>query len=175
MPFEDIDLRDHARTTGRALKNWLIAQTQDAAGVGVLWLAGLWIIGVPWAPLWAVLGGAFQFVPHIGLVLGLIGPVLAVALTAGGWMMLLEVLILYAIIAVVDGFFLQPYFMRHTARVPIWASILVPLLCAIFLPLWGVLLAPPLLAVIFAYRERFRKAAEQERQLATGGGPPATI
>ena len=66
-------------------------------------------------------------------------------------------LILYAVIAVVDGFLLQPYLMKRTARVPIWASILTPIVLGIVIPFWGVLLAPPLLAVVFAYRGAFRR------------------
>ena len=63
-------------------------------------------------------------------------------------------LLLYAGIVVVDGFLLQPYLMQRTARVPMWASIFAPLALGLFLPFWGILLAPPLLAVIYAYRRR---------------------
>jgi predicted PurR-regulated permease PerM len=66
---------------------------------------------------------------------------------------------LYAIIAVLDGFLLQPYLMKRTAKVPIWASILAPIILGIVIPFWGVLLAPPLLAVIYAYRARSRRDA----------------
>src|SRR5262249_43808609 len=120
------DIQDHARTTGRAIKNWFVAQLQDAVAVALMWLIGLWIVGVPWAPLWAILGGALQFIPQIGMVLGLVAPALAIAVIQGGWMMFLKLIILYVVIAVVDGFFLQPYFMRRTARVPLWASIPAP-------------------------------------------------
>ena len=54
----------HARTTGTALKNWFRAQCYDSTAVALLWLAGLLIIGIPWAPLWAILAGLLQFVPH---------------------------------------------------------------------------------------------------------------
>ena len=53
-----MNLGEHFRVTGGALKNWLIAQLQDSLAVGLLWLVGLLIIGVPWAPLWALLGAA---------------------------------------------------------------------------------------------------------------------
>ena len=62
--------------------------------------------------------------------------------------------ILYAVIVVVDGFLLQPYIMRRVARVPMWASILVPLVLGFVIPFWGFLLAPPLLAVVYAYKAR---------------------
>ena len=42
--------------------------------------------------------------------------------------------------------------MRRTARVPIWASLIVPIALGMMIGFWGLLLAAPLLAVFFAYR-----------------------
>jgi predicted PurR-regulated permease PerM len=64
------------------------------------------------------------------------------------------VLMLFAVIMVVDGLFLQPYLMRRTAKVPFWASLVVPIVMGIIIPIWGVLLAPPLLAVFYAFKRR---------------------
>ena len=148
---------EHARLIGGALKNWFIAQVQDSLAVAALWLIGLWIIGVPWAPLWALLGGALQFIPHLGPAMSLIGPAIA-ALASGGFMRLIYVFILYAVVVVVDGLVLQPYLMKRTARVPIWASLLTPIVLAFLLPsFWGVVIAAPILAVLFAYRARHRE------------------
>jgi predicted PurR-regulated permease PerM len=152
-----MELNQHLRLTGHALKNWFVAQLQDSIAVGALWLIGLYIIGVPWAPLWAVLGALFQFVPQIGAVLGLIGPVVAAALKWGDWQHAVYVLMLYAIIAVLDGFVMQPYLMKRTAKVPVWISILGPIVLGLVIPFWGVLLAPPLLAVLYAYKARQEK------------------
>jgi predicted PurR-regulated permease PerM len=152
-----VDVTEHFRLTGRALKNWFIAQVQDSLAVALLWLVGLWVLKVPWAPLWALLAAIFQFVPHLGPVLGLLGPVLAATLRWTDWEHPLYVLMLYAVIAVVDGFLLQPYLMKRTAKVPIWASILTPIVLGILIPFWGVLLAAPLLAIIFAYKARREK------------------
>jgi predicted PurR-regulated permease PerM len=149
-----MDLDQHARITGGALKNWIIAQAQDALAVGTLWLLGLYILKVPWAPFWAGLATLLQFIPHLGPVLGMIGPVLVSAFHWSDWEHPLYVLMLYAVIVMVDGFFLQPYIMKRVAKVPIWASILGPIVLGILIPFWGVLLAPPLLAVVYAYRER---------------------
>jgi predicted PurR-regulated permease PerM len=151
----------HARTTGSALKNWFIAQCYDALAVAALWLVGLLIIGVPLAPVWALLGGAFQFVPQLGAVLGLAGP--ALVLFFGNiehlrWQPFIELLILYALIVVIDGLFLQPYIMKRTVKVPIWASIVAPIVLGIIIPFWGVLLAPPLLAVLYTYRRQNKEA-----------------
>jgi len=150
-----MDIRDHFHLTGSALKRWFIAQLQDSLAVACLWLIGLMIIGVPWAALWAVLAFILQFIPHFGPVITLCGPAIAAAIKLGG-MGLIYVLILYAVVAVVDGLVLQPYIMRRTARVPIWASILAPIVLGMLFSFWGVLLAAPLLAVLYAYRGRMR-------------------
>jgi predicted PurR-regulated permease PerM len=149
---DPMDAKDHLRITSSALGHWAIAQFQDSLAVGLLWLVGLWIIHVPWAPLWAALAALLQIIPHFGPILGMLGPVLAAAVGRRDWQHPLYVLILYAVIVVIDGFLLQPYLMRRVARVPIWASILVPLVLGFVIPFWGVLLAPPLLAVVYAYK-----------------------
>jgi predicted PurR-regulated permease PerM len=145
---------DHLRITASALKRWAIGQLQDSLAVGILWWLGLLIIGVPWAPVWALLAAALQIIPHFGPILGLLGPVMAAGIRWRDWQHPLYVVILYAVIIVVDGFLLQPYIMRRVARVPMWASILVPLALGLLIPFWGFLLAPPLLAVVYAFRTR---------------------
>ncbi len=142
------------------MKRWFIAQALDSLCVGVLWLVGLYLLGVPWAPAWALLAAALQIIPHFGPILGLLGPVLAASLRWRDWEHPLYVLMLYAAIVVVDGFFLQPYLMRRSARVPIWASIIAPIVLGTVIPFWGFLLAPPLLAVVYAYKSRAVKSAE---------------
>jgi predicted PurR-regulated permease PerM len=157
-----MQLGEHVRVTGGALKNWAIAQLQDSLAVGVLWWIGLAILKVPWAPFWALLAAVLQIVPHIGPVLGLLGPVLAAALRWQDWEHPLYVLILYAVVVVVDGFLLQPYIMKRRARVPIWASLLTPIVLGFLIPFWGVLISAPLLAVVYAYKERKARLAAVE-------------
>ena len=74
-----MDLRNsnagaHLKTAGGALVNWWRAATLDALIVGVLWLIGLELIRVPWAPFWAILGGLLQIIPTFGGMIALIGP-----------------------------------------------------------------------------------------------------
>ena len=104
--------------------------------------------------MWALLAAVLQIIPHLGPILGLVGPVLAAVVRWQDWRHPLYVLILYAVIIVVDGLLLQPYIMRRVAKVPMWASILVPLVLGFLIPFWGFVLAPPLLAVVWAYRAR---------------------
>ena len=153
--------KDHVRITGSALGHWALAQLEDSLAVGLLWLLGLEIIRVPWAPLWALLAAVLQIVPHFGPVLGMIGPVLAATVRWHDWQRPACVLALYAVIVIVDAFVLQPYIMRRVTRVPWWASILAPLVLGTVIPFWGVLLAPPLLAVVWAFRARRQQSRDQ--------------
>ena len=143
----------HLRTTGTALKNWLVAQCLDSLCVAGIWFIGLLIIGIPWALFWAVIAGLLQFIPNFGAVGAVIGPALLGALSDDS-MRFFYVLILFAVVMFVDGFFLQPYLMKRTAKVPFWASLVTPIVLGIIIPFWGVLLAPPLLAVVYAFKRR---------------------
>ena len=142
-------------TAGGALLGWWRAATLDAAIVGLLWLIGLGLLHVPLAPLWAFLGALCQFVPSIGGMLAVIGPVLSVALsvnTSEDWYRLGYVLSLYGVIAILEGLVIGPYVLHRTTRVPWWAAFLGPIVLGILIPPWGVLIAPPLLAIVFAFR-----------------------
>jgi predicted PurR-regulated permease PerM len=154
------------RTAGGALLNWWRAVTLQSLITGVMWLIGLWLLHIPFAPLWAVIGALCQFIPNIGGVFALIGPVFTVLVTSSGddYYRLGYVLGLYAIIVMINGFVVEPIILKRTAKVPVWASLLAPVVLlivvpffGIVIPFWGVLLVPPLLAIIFAFRERRRK------------------
>lgn len=152
---------DHLRTAGTALVNWWRAVSVEALCVAVLWLIGLEILRVPFAPAWALIAGLMAFIPNIGGVIALIGPTLSILFQGRDLGRLGFLLGIYAIIVVIDQVVLQPWLMKRMARVPLWASILVPLVLAFnpITPFWGVLLAPPLLAVIYAFRKP--KASKQ--------------
>ncbi len=160
-----------------ALKRWFIAQCYNSLAIGALWWAGLWYLHVPFAPFWAILAAGLQFIPHFGPVLAFFGPAIA-ALISDGFEGLLYVLILYGVVVVVDGLVLQPLIMRRTARVPIWASLIVPILLSLVFGFWGLLLAAPLLAVVFAYRAHAKgrePAADRPADAAGAGNYRRTV
>ena len=159
----------HLKTAGGALVNWWRAATLDALIVGILWLIGLELIGVAWAPFWAILGGLLQIIPTYGGMVALIGPVLAVSFSGHDEWRLGLVLGLYALIIILEGLVIGPYILHRTTKVPWWAALLGPIVLGIIIPFWGVLLAPPVLAVIFAFRKaaRTQPACSQPIQACT--------
>jgi predicted PurR-regulated permease PerM len=157
------DLKSGGATAGKALVNWWRAVSIEAFCCAILWLVGLLLIGVPLAPLWALIAGLMTFIPNFGAVIGLLGPVFAILLSGRDMDRLLYLLGLYAVIVVIDQLLLQPMLMKRVTRVPIWASLLVPLVLGVVIPFWGVLLAPPLLAVVYAFRKPPERATEISR------------
>ena len=142
-----------ARTVGTALVNWWRAATLEALCVGALWWVGLAFLHVPIAPVWALLAAFSSFIPHLGGVISVIGPVLAVSFSGHDYYRLGLVLGLYAAIIILDQLLIQPLLLKRTTRVPVWLSILAPIALGVLIPFWGVLLAPPVLAVVFAFRK----------------------
>ncbi len=142
----------HLRTAGSALASWWRAVSIEALCVAILWLIGLEILHVPLAPAWALVAGLMAFVPNVGGVIALIGPVFSILFTGRDLYRLGFLFGMYALIVIIDQLALQPWLMKRTTRVPVWASILVPIALGIVVPFWGVLLAPPLLAVLYAFR-----------------------
>jgi predicted PurR-regulated permease PerM len=147
------DLKKTSVTAGTALVNWWRAVSIEALCVAVLWLVGLWLLHVPLAPAWALIAGLMAFVPNIGGVIALIGPAFSILFSGHDEIRFWYLLGLYAVIVVIDQLLLQPWLMKKTSRVPIWASLIVPIVLGIVIPFWGVLLAPPLLAVFYAFRK----------------------
>lgn len=147
------DLKVQLSRAADALFNWWKAITIEALCVAVMWWAGLTLLHVPLAPVWALIGGLMTFVPHYGGVITVIFPVMAVLFSGHDMYRLGLVLGLYALIVIMDQLVLQPVLLKRANRVPIWASICVPILLGIVIPFWGVLLGPPLLAVVYAFKK----------------------
>jgi predicted PurR-regulated permease PerM len=102
------------------------------------------------------LAGLLHLIPNFGIVIALIGPAITAAI-AGGWTRFLYVLILYAAIVIIGALLIQPWLLKGVACVPFWISLVAPLALGLLFSFWGVLLAPPILAVIYTYRAHHRR------------------
>jgi predicted PurR-regulated permease PerM len=174
MNLRNSNASTNIKTAGGALLNWWRAATLDALIVGILWLIGLELIHVPFAPFWAILGGVLQIIPTFGGMVALIGPVLAVAFSGHDEWRLGLVLGLYGLIVILEGLVIAPYILHRTTKVPWWAAFFGPILLGIIIPFWGVLLAPPLLAVIFAFRKQPTPLQAPNRQAYIASPPAGT-
>lgn len=98
-------IQDAGRRVGQYLLMQLVVNVTYAIPVGI----GLWLIGVPNAPLWALLALVLRFVPYIGPVIATIFP-LALALAVDpGWTMLLWTAALFIVLELVSNNVVEPW------------------------------------------------------------------
>ena len=147
-----IHFQQNFQLSYEAVRNWLRAQLYDSLIVGALWLYVLHQLAVPWAPLWALIFALMQVIPHLGPPLALLCPALVMLFSGAPRNHYFYLLGAFAAIGAFDALLLQPFLMRRMNRVPVWASILVPVVLGWLIPFWGLVLAGPLLAVLWAFR-----------------------
>jgi predicted PurR-regulated permease PerM len=142
--------RDIQRTTAafddaaQRLSRLFLTQVALNAGFGLVVGVGLWIIGVPSAPLWGMLAMIFRFVPYIGPVISAIFPLILAAAAATGWAMVLWTAVLFVIVETITGQIIEPLAYGHSSGL---SPIAVITSATFWTWLWGpigLILATPL-------------------------------
>lgn len=127
---------------GRALRWWIIGQVGSMAVVGTLTTVGLWIIGMPLAPILGVIAGLFSFVPYVGPITSVV-PALLVALgesmTKVGY-----VIIVYVAVQLLESNLITPIIQEKAVSLPPALLITAQLLLGVMAGILGILVATPL-------------------------------
>ena len=100
---------------GYRLSRLLLAQLALNAGFGLVIGLGLWLIGVPSAPLWGLLAMALRFVPYIGAAIAAVLPLIVAAAVGEGWSMVLWTAALFLIVEPVAGHVIEPMLYGHSS------------------------------------------------------------
>ena len=106
--------RDLQRTTaalddaGQRLSRLFLTQLALNAGFGVVIGLGLWLIGVPSAPLWGILAMIMRFVPYFGAIISAIFPIVLAAAVGPGWTMVLLTAAFFLVAEVLVGQAIEP-------------------------------------------------------------------
>jgi predicted PurR-regulated permease PerM len=116
------------------ISRYLLLQLLVNSSYGVLFGFGLYLLGVPHAALWGIVGGVLRFIPYFGTLIGAVFPVVTALAVFPGWSHALYVLALYLGIELTVANVLEPLlYGSHTGISPF--AILV---AAIFWTmLWG--------------------------------------
>src|SRR6516165_4881606 len=99
---------------GRRLSRLFLSQLMLNAGFGVVIGIGLWLIGVPSAPLWGILAAILRFVPYIGAIIAAIFPLVLAAAVGPGWSMMLWTAALFIIVEPIVGHGIEPLLYGHS-------------------------------------------------------------
>jgi predicted PurR-regulated permease PerM len=112
--------QDLQRTTaaiddaGQRLSRLFLTQLALNAGFGLVIGVGLWLIGVPSAPLWGMLGMILRFVPYIGALISAILPLVLAAAVGPDWTMVLWTAVLFLTMEPLFGQVLEPLLYGHS-------------------------------------------------------------
>ncbi|MGA3236851.1 MAG: AI-2E family transporter [Bryobacteraceae bacterium] len=140
------------------VSRYLMLQLLVNACFGALFGTGLYLIGLPYAALWGAVAAILRIVPYIGSLVAAALPLALSLAVFNGWAPPLEVFLLFAIIEVITGNFVEPWLYGvHTG-----VSSLALLLATVFwAALWGpagLILSTPLtvcVLVLGRYVPRF--------------------
>ena len=137
---------------GRTLRNWLSAQLIAMAVVGSLTGLGLWLVGIPLAPLLGVIAALLAFIPTIGPVLSAVPGVL-LGLSQGGSGALLA-LGVYVAVQSLESYLITPYVQKQRVNLPEALTVIAQLGFGLLYGLMGVTLATPAAAVLLMLTRR---------------------
>lgn len=146
-PARRTTVREAADTTGRALKAWLTGQLVDMVVVGVLTGVGVALIGLPSPLALGLIAGLLAFVPIVGAIAGAIPGLLLAA--QGGWELMGWTLLVYVIVQQVEGNLIYPFIQKRAVELPPVLTMFGILAFGALFGFAGVLVAAPLLVVLF--------------------------
>jgi predicted PurR-regulated permease PerM len=98
-------LQEAGRRVGQYLLMQLIVNVTYAVPVTI----GLWLLGIPNAPLWGLLTLVLRFVPYIGPVLGMILPLFLALAVSPGWSLLFWTGALFVAMELVSNNVIEPW------------------------------------------------------------------
>jgi len=129
---------------GTRVSKQLLMQSLVNGIYGLVAGLGLYFLGVPYALVWGVLGGALRFVPYLGPVLGASAPILVSLAALPGWTGPLKVLGMFAALELFTNLVLETVLYASSAGV---SQVALLISVAFWTWLWGplgLLMATPL-------------------------------
>ena len=140
-------LRQYTRRSGTIFSQYIIGALTDAVVVGVVVSVGLLIFRVPYAVLLGMMLGLLNLIPYFGAIVGCLG-IAFIALLTNGLPMAIGVSIYIVVVQQVDANIIQPRIVGDSVGLrPIYVLLGITVFGGLF-GFWGVLLGPPLMAVM---------------------------
>lgn len=135
------------------LRRWLIGRLAVMAINGIITAVALWLLGVPMPIALGVLTALLNFIPNIGPFMAATPAVLLALMQSPTTA--LYTIILYVCIQGLDGYVLEPLAQQKAVDLPPVLVIAVQLLFGIFFGFLGLVLAVPVLAIVFLFVQMF--------------------
>jgi AI-2 transport protein TqsA len=131
------------RSFARGTRKYLVVTTVFGLIVAVLDTIALALLGIPLVLLWGLPSFITNYIPNIGFFLGLVPPAL-LGLLAGGWQLMLAVIVIYCLLNFVVQSLVQPRFVGDSVGLSTTVTFVALLFWSWILGALGALLAIPL-------------------------------
>ncbi len=109
---------------------------------------GLWLIGVPYAIFWGVLGGILAIIPYFGTIMGGMLPFLYSLATADTNLQPVLVILFYLFVQQIEGNFITPKIIGSKVDINPLFALLSLLFLGSFWGVGGIILALPLISIV---------------------------
>jgi predicted PurR-regulated permease PerM len=119
---------------GRRISRFLITQSAVNAAYGATVTLGLFVIGIPYAPLWGVAAAVLRFVPFVGTILAALPPLMLAFVQFPGWWHTFVVLAFFVGIDLLAAYAVEPLMIGRKVGV---SSIAMVVMAIFWTWLWG--------------------------------------
>lgn len=147
---------------GRRISRYLLGQLVVNVTFGTLMAGGLWLIGIPNALLWGLLGFMLRFIPFVGGPLGAFFPLIISLAVDPGWTAPLMVIGLFIVVEAFCAHVLEVLLnAAATGLSPLPLVVIAALSTVIWGPI-GLVLAPPFAACLLIAARHVPRLAKLE-------------
>lgn len=119
----------------RDVRRFLSAKTMVSLGTGASATIGLWLLGVPYAPLFGLLTFLLDFIPAVGSLLAMVFPAVTAWTTTNSWKVPAGVAVLYLAVNMVFGNVIEP---RVVGKQLNLSPLVIMISVMVWSALWGV-------------------------------------
>ncbi|MGG1292125.1 AI-2E family transporter [Bacillus smithii] len=161
MFYDEIEFfgRKFVRTFGKVIE----AQVVIAIVNTILSIAGLWIMGFPQLFGLAIMILFLGFIPVAGMIISLI-PLSIIAYSIGGYIKVLYVLIMIAVVHAVEAYLLNPKLMSSKTNLPVFYTFMVLIFSEQFFGVWGLILGIPIFVFLLDVLEVTDSSYNKEKE-----------
>lgn len=149
--------------TNYALASYIRGQITVAFWVGVMFVVGYMIIGLPYGLALAILAGFMNLIPYFGTPLALI-PVFVIAIMTSG-SMVIKVLVVFLIEQAIETRILSPLVMGNKMKMHPVTTILLLIGASSVWGLWGVFFGIPIYAILKIIVSRVYNYYQRESEI----------
>ncbi len=151
--------RDLAWRITSTIKQWMLGQAFSMVIIAIMTMIGYWIAGIKFGFFFGILTGILCFVPYLGPVLSVIGPLLVSLIDNP--IKVVWVLVIYTITQTVESYFLTPMIMKRQVDLPPVVTILAVVGMGSLMGVIGIALAVPTVAIVMVVlKETYLKKME---------------